>query len=213
MRRAAGRAGGAREDDAEHVGRADLLDERRRSGGARPPPAARTTRAGTPRRRAGSRAGRRVRARLLVRPEEVAPEGVEVVLARLHAHQQAVEARDVAARGVVARLERLDERRPRARRTGRARGRRLGTYRLEQRLDELGHELAEVRVQAVDVLRALALGQLGLGPGERPVDAEVAVERLLGRSPSSTGFAAGRPSSCPDAREPSTRPNADRAGQ
>ena len=42
---------------------------------------------------------------------------------------------------------------------------------VEQDLDELGDELAEVGVQAVDVLGALALGQLGLCPRELEVRA------------------------------------------
>jgi hypothetical protein len=50
---------------------------------------------------------------------------------------------------------------------------------LEQRLDELRDELAEVRMQAVDVLRPLPLGEVGLGPREVEVDAPV--ERVLGR--------------------------------
>ena len=50
---------------------------------------------------------------------------------------------------------------------------------LEERLDELRHELAEVRVKAVDVLRPLALGEVGLRPRERQVDP--AVQRLLRR--------------------------------
>jgi hypothetical protein len=38
---------------------------------------------------------------------------------------------------------------------------------LEERLDELRHELAEVRVEAMDVLRPLALREIGLRPRER----------------------------------------------
>ena len=49
----------------------------------------------------------------------------------------------------------------------------------EQRLDELGHELPEVRVEPMDVLRPLALGEVTLGPGE--VQVQLAVERVLCR--------------------------------
>ena len=49
---------------------------------------------------------------------------------------------------------------------------------LEQRLDELRDELAEIRVQAVNVLRALALGERRLRP--RQLEIVLAVERLLG---------------------------------
>ena len=51
---------------------------------------------------------------------------------------------------------------------------------LEERLDELGHELAEVRVQPVDVLRPLAFGQIALRPGE--IQVQLAVENVLRRS-------------------------------
>jgi hypothetical protein len=50
---------------------------------------------------------------------------------------------------------------------------------LEQRLRELRDELAEVRVQAVDVLRPHALGQVALRP--RKVEVDAPVERVLGR--------------------------------
>ena len=51
---------------------------------------------------------------------------------------------------------------------------------LEQRLDELRHELPEVRVQPVDVLRPLPLGQVALRPGK--VEIELAVQGVLRRS-------------------------------
>ena len=70
----------------------------------------------------------------------------------------------------------LDERRPGAgERVEHATAR--SDVSVEQRLDELRHELAEVRMQAMDVLRPLPLGQLGLRPRQREV--EPAVERLL----------------------------------
>ena len=57
---------------------------------------------------------------------------------------------------------------------------------LEQRLDELRDELPEVRVERVDVLRALPLRQVALRPREREVD--LRVERVLGRSHCSEVF-------------------------
>ena len=50
----------------------------------------------------------------------------------------------------------------------------------EQHLHELRDELAEVRMQPVDVLRPLPLGQVTLRPGE--VELEVSVESILRRS-------------------------------
>ena len=101
-----------------------------------------------------------------------------VVRARLDVHEQAVEGRNVDARRVEPALERLYECRPRA------------CERIEhvlsgpevppqQDLDELRDELAEIRVQPVDVLRPLPLGQVALGPGEREID--VGVEGFLRR--------------------------------
>ena len=93
----------------------------------------------------------------------------EVVAPRLHAHQQAVERGDVHTRRVEAGLERLHERGPRA-------GERVEhvpaarDVPLEQRLDELWDELAEVRMQPVDVARSLALGKVALRPRELEVD-------------------------------------------
>ena len=51
---------------------------------------------------------------------------------------------------------------------------------VQQRLDELWDELPEVRVQAVDVLRPLPLGELPLRP--RELEVEAGVERVLRRS-------------------------------
>ncbi len=177
VRRAPRRARRAREDHAQDVGGRDLIDERaemqKLGCGARRVPGAhvgggcvRETAVGLE------------RLRLLVRPQEIPPDGVDVVAAGLHAHQQAVEAGDVDPGRVQARLERLDERRPRA-------GERVehvpaaGDVAIEERLDELGHELAEVRVEAMDVLRPLPLRQVRLRPRERQV--EPAVQGLLCR--------------------------------
>ena len=74
---------------------------------------------------------------------------------------------------------------------------------LEHRLDELGHELAEVRVQAVDVLGALALRQVALGPREREVD--VGVERVLRRSHGPDPFDGPGPTPGPRRRRAAAR--------
>ena len=110
--------------------------------------------------------------------EKIPPQRFEVVRACLDTHQERVEAGDVDARGVIAGLERLHERRPRAgERVEHASPRR--DVALEHRLDELGNELAEIRMQAMDVPGALALGEFSLRPREREI--ELAVDRLLGR--------------------------------
>ena len=48
----------------------------------------------------------------------------------------------------------------------------------QEDLDELGHVLAQIRMEPVDVLRSLPLGELGLGPRELEVD--LLVESGLG---------------------------------
>src|ERR671911_79007 len=60
---------------------------------------------------------------------------------------------------------------------------------LDERLRELGHELAEVGMEAVDVLRALALGKLRLRPRQGEVD--LAVQGRL-RAHARPEFAAAR---------------------
>jgi hypothetical protein len=101
----------------------------------------------------------------------------QVVAARLDPHQQAVEGGDVRAGRVEAALEPLYQRRPRAREwVEHAAARRQVAS--KERLDELRDELAQVRMQPVDVLRPLPLGQVLLRPGELEVD--LAVERVLG---------------------------------
>ena len=57
----------------------------------------------------------------------------------------------------------------------------------EQRLDELRDELAELRMQAVDVFGALALRQVALGPRELEVDLRVELILRRGHAP---GFGA-----------------------
>ncbi len=118
--------------------------------------------------------GERVQlAQLLLEREQVVARG-------LHAHEQRVERGDVHPGRVVARLERLHERRARAgERVEHAPAARHEAA--EQHLDELRDELAEVRVEPVHVLRPHALGQVALGPREGEVD--LAVEGLLRRPP------------------------------
>ena len=102
----------------------------------------------------------------------------EVVAARLDPHQEAVERREVDPGRLVAALERLHERRPGAREriehapSG-------GHVAPQELLDELRDELPEIRMEPVDVLRPLALGELPLRP--RELDVELGVERVLGR--------------------------------
>ena len=174
VRRPASRAGGAREDDAEDVGVLVVHEQRAEAQqlarGARrvpvPDESVRPARCALP---------------ALEPAQTVAQLRLErerVVAAGLDAHQQAVEGGDVAAGRAHAALERLDE-------GGAGAGERVehalaaDEVALEQHLDELRDELPEVRVEAVDVLGADALGQLGLGP--REVEVEVGVERFLGR--------------------------------
>ena len=171
VRREPRRARGAGEHDAQDVVARVLGDQRAEveqlGGGLRREPLA-------------DEAGR-----LLVRDAEppghvadVGRERLEIVLARLDGDQERVERGDVDAHGVVARLERLHQRRARA--GERVEHAAAGPHvALQQRLDELGHELAQVGMQPVDVLRPLALGQLSLRPGEREV--ELAVQGLLRR--------------------------------
>src|ERR671930_1966453 len=102
-----------------------------------------------------------------------------VVLARLHAREEAVERRDVDPRRVETTLERLHERRP---------GPRKGIQHMladaeitpEQHLDQLRDELPQIRMQAVDVLRTLALRELSFRPRELEID--VGVQSLLSSS-------------------------------
>ena len=96
--------------------------------------------------------------------------------ARLLAREQRVEGRDVAAHRVAAEPDRLDERRARAaERIQHEAARRAVAP--DQRLGQLWRELAQVRMQAVHVLRALALRQRALGPRELEVD--LGVQRFL----------------------------------
>ncbi len=175
VRRAPGGACGARQDHAEHVCVLvvvhDRAEEEELFGSARCEPGLDVT---------GRTLGRAA-VEAFEPPQgvsDVALQREEVVRARLDVHQQAVEGRDVDPGRPAAALERLDERRagagegiehrPRPRQVAR-----------QERLHELGHELAEVRVQPVDVLRPLALGEVALRPGE--VEVDVAVERFLRR--------------------------------
>ena len=158
--RSPSRAGGAGEDDPQHISRADLLDERAEvqqllGGHGREP------RAHVGRCLAWISSSRLEGFRLGVRPQQVAAQRLEVVRARLDAGQKRVESGDVDTGRVVPGLERLHERRARAC-EGVEHASPDGNVPVEQRLDELGDELAEVRVQPVNVFRPLALRQRGL---------------------------------------------------
>ncbi len=182
VRRQPGRAGGPGEDHAQDVGVLGGVDEaaegEQLARGPRRVPAADERR-----RRPGRRLGQ-----LPERVAHVALEREQVVLRGLDAGEQDVERRDVRAGRVPPALERLDERRPRA-----AEGVEdvpaARDVALEQHLDELRDELAEVRMQRMDVLRPLALGELRLRPGQREV--EVRVEGVLRRGHGPTASTAG----------------------
>ena len=198
VRRPPRRAGRAGEHDAQHISRADLLDER-------PEVQQLLCRS---RREPGAHVGRGVAwispSRLEgfclgVRPEQVATQRLEVVRARLDAGQQRVESGDVDTGRVVPGLERLHERRARAC-EGIEHASTGGNVPVEQRLDELRDELAEVRVQPVNVLRPLALRQRRLRPGQ--LEIVRLIERFLGCR-HRTGFAA------PVASPPAVRASVD----
>ena len=113
------------------------------------------------------------------RVTKLALQAIQVVHPRLDAHQQAVERRDVDTDGVVPGLERLNERRARARERVEDAAARTDVP-SEERLDELRYELAEIGMEPVDVLRALALGELALRPRQmEPFTGEIAIERGL----------------------------------
>ena len=115
--------------------------------------------------------------RSLERPSEGELERREPVLRSLHARKEAVERRDVTADRSQPIDVRLHERRPGAReRVVDARSRRKVAR--DEHLDQLRNELAEVRVERVNVLRPLGLRQRRLRPGELRVDRRV--EGLLG---------------------------------
>ncbi len=173
VRRPPGGAGGAGEDHAQDVCVLVAVDERpeeeQLGGGFRRVPVADERRHVAERLQLeAAEPGQRV--------AKLAFEDEEVVALGLDPHQQAVERRDVDADRIPAALERLDERRPRA-------GERIEHARagcdvaLQQRLDELRNELAEVRVKAVDVLRPHALRQVAFRPGELEID--LGVEGVL----------------------------------
>ena len=176
VRRAPGGACGSRQDHAEHVCVLvvvhDRTEEEELVDSARGEPGLDV--AGRPLRRAAAEA--------LEAPQSVSDVALQregVVRARLDVHQQAVEGRDVDTGRPAAALERLDERRAGAG-EGIEHGPRARQVAGQERLHELGHELPQVRMQPVDVLRPLALGEVALRPGE--VEIDVAVERFLRRS-------------------------------
>ena len=112
------------------------------------------------------------------RVAELLLERERVVAGGLDPHEQAVERGDVPTDRVAAALERLHERRPGARKRVEHRAGRPDVP-LQQHLDELRDELSQVRMETVDVLRPLALGQLTLGP--REIEIQAGVQSLLRR--------------------------------
>ena len=106
--------------------------------------------------------------------DDVGEECLRFVPRGLHAGQKAVERRDVAAGRAGAEGVGLDERRPGAREgiPDECARPRVAS---QEDLCELRHELAEVRVESVDVLRPLPLRELGLRPGELQVDSRVEI--------------------------------------
>ena len=170
MRRPARRPGCPREHDAQDVRVLVPVEER-----------AEVEELGrSPRREPRPRVGL---ARLeLVQPgasiAQLALEDEEVVAARLHTHEQDVEGGDVDPCRVEPALERLDERRARAG-EGIEHAAAAREIAARQHFGELRDELPEVRVQAVHVLRPLALREVALRPRELEVD--VGVESVLRR--------------------------------
>ena len=172
MRRPPRRPSGAREHDAQHVCVLVVGGERAEaqeiSAGLRCEPLADV--------RGGCTGLALPRLEPRQRITQLTLEHERVVRRRLDAHQQAVERRDVDTSRVEPTLERLHERRPRAReRIEHAAP--LRHVAPEELLDELRDVLAEIGMEAVDVLGAHALRQLLLGPGE--VEVEPRIDLLL----------------------------------
>ena len=170
MRSTARGACGPREHDAQHVCVLVLADqvakreELRR--GARRVPAAKVRLA------RHAHAPELERVQPGARVTQLGTERVEVVARRLDADQKTVERRELDAGRVAPRLERLHERRPRAceRIKHAPAGREVA---VEQHFDELRDELAVVRVQPVNVLRAHVLRQRALRPRELEVQGRI----------------------------------------
>ena len=180
MRRAPRRACGAREHDAQHVRVLVVGDQRAEAQQVGRTPAARTSARDVrrrPPRRAFARAAKRASTS---RSSRSSTNGLcAPVLTRISRQLNAAMSTPAESRPA---LERLDERRARAReRIEHATPR--GHVTAEELLDELRDVLAEVRVQAVHVLRAHALRQVGLGP--REIQVEAVVDLLLGDAHSS----------------------------
>src|SRR5580704_14497435 len=101
-------------------------------------------------------------------------EGPEGIHRRLDPCEQAVERRHVASDRICTEGVRLDERRPRTDEwvIHATPGREIP---LEEHLDQLRDVLSKVRVQLVDMLGALRLGEIRLRPRKLQVD--LGVER------------------------------------
>ena len=157
------RTGRARQDDTPEVGVRGVLDacaEGQELGQRARCEPAREVR--------GGRAGLDGHARRRER-DHVGEEQLTVVLGGLHAREQAVERGHVAAGRGRSEGIRLDKRRSRARERipHEAAG---AAVTAEEDLDELRDELAEIRMEPVDVLRPLPLGKLRLRPRQLEVD-------------------------------------------
>ena len=132
------RAGGARKHDAQHVCVRVALEQAIGSGGARPRPRARTSRGRIPSAAARERPSRPCASRS---SSSSVARSYGRVFTRI---SSALNAATSTPDGVVARLERLHERRSRAREGIEHTAARRNVP-LEQRLDELWDELAEIR--------------------------------------------------------------------
>ena len=173
MRRSPRRARCARDHDAQHL--SVLVLVRKRAEAQQLFARVRREPAADVRRRAGRVALSPLEPR--ERIAQVVLETERVVAARLDPHQQAVERRDVDADRIVTGLERLHQRRARAcERVEHASA--DGDVASEELLDQLRDVFPEIRMQAMDVLRPHALGEVTFRP--RQVEVEALVDLLLG---------------------------------
>ena len=103
---------------------------------------------------------------------DVREQSLRVVHRRLRFGEHAVERRHVTARSPHAERVGFDERRPRAgkRIPDEVAGRAIAP---QEDFRELWHELPEIRMQPVHVLRPLALGKVGFRPRELEIDLTV----------------------------------------
>ena len=201
MRRQARAARGAREHDPLQIGRVTLVVAGERAVGEQLAQGLRREPAAQVRRCLG-RIRRTVRREPLLEAGErcvqVALDDVRVAPCGLGAGEQHVERADVGPGGGGSEGGGLDERGAAARERVAHDLTRLHVPG-EERLDELRHELAEIRMQRVHVTGALVLRELLLGPREVAIDlsgtVEPVVDRRLRRHPPPT--LAARPDARP----------------